>query len=138
MTAARRAKPKPSTAKRASLRDKYIGARLQLVRYGKGISQQQLSKALKISFQQVQKYETGANRIAATRLYEIARYFDVPMTFFFEGIEQVPDTPIPTAEPKQPLREFALLLAEQVDQSDQPRVLKLLRLKDLNGPDNES
>jgi transcriptional regulator with XRE-family HTH domain len=138
MTATRRAKPKPSAAKRASLRDKYIGSRLQLVRYGKGITQQQLSKALKISFQQVQKYETGSNRVAATRLYEIARYFDVPMTFFFEGIEQVPDTPIPAAEPRQPLREFALLLNEQVNQSDQPRVLKLLRLKDLNGPDSES
>lgn len=138
MATPRRAQPKLSNAKRPSLRDRYIGTRLQLVRAGKGVSQQQLAEALEISFQQVQKYETGTNRIAATRLYEIARYLDVPITFFFENIEQVPDIPIPAAEPKQPLRNFAPLLAQLVDQPDRKRVLKLLRLKDLYGPDSES
>lgn len=135
MAAKRRAKGNVSIAKRPGLRDRYIGSRLQLARYGRGMSQEHISKPLGISIQQLQKYESGQNRVSATRLYEIAKLLDVPISFFFEGIEQVPDTPLPPVERKPPLREFAPLLTQLVEEADRPRVLKLLRLKDLNEPD---
>jgi transcriptional regulator with XRE-family HTH domain len=50
------------------------------------ISQEHLADALKLTFQQVQKYERGANRVSASKLYEIARTLQVPVSFFFEGL----------------------------------------------------
>jgi len=50
-----------------------------------GISQEELADALDLSFQQVQKYEKGANRIGASRLEHISRFFQMPVAFFFEG-----------------------------------------------------
>ncbi len=52
-----------------------------------GITQQQLGEAFGLSFQQVQKYENGANRISASKLYELCQILHVPVSFFFEGIE---------------------------------------------------
>jgi len=51
-----------------------------------GMTQQQLACAVGIKFQQIQKYETGANRISASRLWDIAAALDVPVSFFFEGL----------------------------------------------------
>jgi transcriptional regulator with XRE-family HTH domain len=66
--------------------DRRVGARLRERRLLLGMSQQQLAKALGITFQQVQKYENGANRISASRLWDISRRLDVPIEWFF-GIE---------------------------------------------------
>lgn len=52
-----------------------------------GITQQQLAEAVGIKFQQIQKYETGANRVSASRLWDIADALDVDVSFFFEGLE---------------------------------------------------
>ncbi len=52
-----------------------------------GLTQEQLASALEISYQQVQKYETGSNRVSAGRLYEIARHLDVEIGYFFDGLE---------------------------------------------------
>ncbi len=52
-----------------------------------GITQQQLAERVGIKFQQIQKYETGTNRISASRLWDIAAVLEVPVAFFFEGIE---------------------------------------------------
>ncbi|HKK30714.1 MAG TPA: helix-turn-helix domain-containing protein [Alphaproteobacteria bacterium] len=52
-----------------------------------GLSQEKLAAALDLTFQQVQKYERGANRIGAGRLYELARALDVPVTYFFEDLD---------------------------------------------------
>ncbi len=58
-----------------------------------GMTQQQLGDKVGIRFQQIQKYESGTNRISASRMWEIAATMDVPVSFFFEGIDgQVPDT----------------------------------------------
>ena len=54
-----------------------------------GTTQQQLADAVGIKFQQIQKYETGMNRVSASRLWDIAHALDVPVTFFFEGIDQL-------------------------------------------------
>jgi transcriptional regulator with XRE-family HTH domain len=63
--------------------DRRVGARLRERRLLLGMSQQQLAKALGITFQQVQKYENGANRISASRLWDISRRLDVPIDWFF-------------------------------------------------------
>jgi transcriptional regulator with XRE-family HTH domain len=52
-----------------------------------GMTQQQLGERVGIKFQQIQKYETGANRISASRIWDIARVMEVPVSFFFEGLE---------------------------------------------------
>ena len=51
-----------------------------------GVTQQQLAEAVGIKFQQIQKYETGMNRVSASRLWDIAEALDVPVSFFFEGL----------------------------------------------------
>jgi transcriptional regulator with XRE-family HTH domain len=65
--------------------DRHVGARLRMRRMMVSMSQEKLGHALGITFQQIQKYEKGANRIGASRLQEIARVLDVPPSFFFEG-----------------------------------------------------
>jgi transcriptional regulator with XRE-family HTH domain len=65
--------------------DRYVGARLRMRRMMVGLSQGKLGEALSITFQQIQKYEKGANRIGASRLQQIARILQVPPAFFFEG-----------------------------------------------------
>ncbi len=67
--------------------DKHVGQRLRERRMVLGLSQTALADGLGIAFQQVQKYETGFNRIAAGRLYACAQLLDVPPDFFFEGLE---------------------------------------------------
>jgi transcriptional regulator with XRE-family HTH domain len=64
--------------------DRSMGNRLRLRRKVLGLSQEKLAQALGITFQQVQKYEKGANRISASRLQDIAKILEVPVVFFFE------------------------------------------------------
>jgi len=66
--------------------DIHVGARIRMRRKMINISQEHLADALKLTFQQVQKYERGANRVSASKLYEIARTLQVPVSFFFEGL----------------------------------------------------
>ncbi len=66
--------------------DRYVGARLRMRRKMLGVSQQELGRALGLTFQQIQKYESGANRIGASRLQHIAQVLQVPIGFFFDGI----------------------------------------------------
>ncbi|MDT2020406.1 helix-turn-helix transcriptional regulator [Methylocella sp. CPCC 101449] len=65
--------------------DKHVGSRVRLRRVLLGLSQEKLGDALGLTFQQVQKYEKGANRIGASRLQEISKILDVPPSYFFEG-----------------------------------------------------
>jgi transcriptional regulator with XRE-family HTH domain len=71
--------------KRANPMDKYVGTRMRMRREMLGMSQGKLGKMLGLSFQQIQKYENGTNRIGAGRLQKIAQIFEVPVSFFFEG-----------------------------------------------------
>src|ERR1044071_3107456 len=71
-------------AKHPNPADKYAGARLRTSRLARKMSQTELGEALGVTFQQVQKYEKGTNRISASRLQQIADVLDVPVTFFFE------------------------------------------------------
>ncbi len=65
--------------------DVLVGTQVRLARASKGISQQQLGNSLDISFQQVQKYEQGTNRISASRLWEIGQALGVDIPHFFDG-----------------------------------------------------
>lgn len=65
--------------------DKHVGNRVRMRRMLAGISQEKLGGALGLTFQQVQKYEKGSNRISASRLQQIAQMLDVPVAFFFDG-----------------------------------------------------
>lgn len=67
--------------------DLHVGKRIRQRRWLVGMTQQQLAEQVGIKFQQIQKYETGANRVSASRLWDISEAMDVPVNFFFEGIE---------------------------------------------------
>ncbi|MCR9273302.1 MULTISPECIES: helix-turn-helix domain-containing protein [Mameliella] len=67
--------------------DVHVGKRIRHRRWLVGMTQQQLAERVGIKFQQIQEYETGANRVSASRLWDIAEALDVPVSFFFEGIE---------------------------------------------------
>lgn len=66
--------------------DLHVGARIRMRRKVLGISQEKLAEELGLTFQQVQKYERGANRVSASKLYEIARALSAPVSYFFEGL----------------------------------------------------
>ena len=66
--------------------DIHVGSRVRLRRTLLGFSQEKLGQALSLTFQQVQKYERGANRIGASRLYQLSRILDVPVSYFFEDM----------------------------------------------------
>jgi len=68
--------------------DVHVGKRVRHRRWMVGMTQQQLGEAVGIKFQQIQKYETGMNRVSASRLWDIAKALDVDVRFFFEGIDE--------------------------------------------------
>jgi len=69
--------------------DKHVGSRVRMRRMMLSMSQEKLGDALDLTFQQVQKYEKGTNRIGASRLQQIANILQVPVSFFFEGAPYV-------------------------------------------------
>jgi transcriptional regulator with XRE-family HTH domain len=82
--------------------DKHVGSRLRMRRKMLGMSQEKLGEALKITFQQVQKYEKGTNRISASRLQHISHILQVPVPFFFEGAPHQPGQPRGAGGPASP------------------------------------
>src|ERR1051325_10257102 len=73
--------------------DKHVGSRVRMQRMMLGMSQEKLGDSLGLTFQQVQKYEKGANRIGASRLQQNSHILQVPVSFFFEGAPQTPGQP---------------------------------------------
>lgn len=71
--------------------DVHVGKRIRHRRWMVGMTQQQLAEKVGIKFQQIQKYETGMNRVSASRLWDIAASLSVPVSFFFEGLDAKPD-----------------------------------------------
>jgi len=69
--------------------DKHVGSRVRMRRMMLGMSQEKLGDALGLTFQQVQKYEKGTNRIGASRLQQISHILQVPVSFFFDGAPAV-------------------------------------------------
>ncbi len=81
--------------------DVHVGQRLRQRRVLAGLSQEKLARMVGITFQQVQKYERGANRIVASRLYQLANVLDVPVSYFFEEISE--EAANDDAEPQESL-----------------------------------
>ncbi|MBP0445263.1 helix-turn-helix transcriptional regulator [Roseomonas sp. SSH11] len=119
-----RSEPQPAEAGlegegRLILVDQHVGSRLRFRRVQLGLSQEQLATAVGISFQQIQKYERGMNRIGASRLFELTRVLQVPVSFFFDG---APDgaNPDEAAPPDSPASVPAELM-------NAPETLALIR-----------
>lgn len=69
--------------------DAHVGARVKMRRKLIGMSQEKLGEALGVTFQQVQKYEKGTNRIGGSNLHKISQALNVPVSFFFEGLSEI-------------------------------------------------
>jgi transcriptional regulator with XRE-family HTH domain len=67
--------------------DVHVGQRIRQQRWAKSMTQKELAKAIGIKFQQIQKYESGSNRVSASRLWEISTALSVPINFFFDGLD---------------------------------------------------
>ena len=106
--------------------DQSIGAQVRARRLQVGMSQEKLGDALGLTFQQIQKYEKGTNRMAISRLDEIAKALGVDISFFLEGTRQTI-----SAETSHPLGkeevEFAVLFNRIADQSLRKAILSLAR-----------
>ncbi|ESQ79168.1 helix-turn-helix domain-containing protein [Asticcacaulis sp. YBE204] len=68
--------------------DVHVGSRVRIRRKFLGLSQQQLATRLAVTFQQIQKYERGSNRISASKLYDISSALKAPVTYFFDGLSE--------------------------------------------------
>jgi transcriptional regulator with XRE-family HTH domain len=79
---------RPERESRASPIDAHVGGRIRLRRTLMGMSQERLGEALGLTFQQVQKYERGVNRVGASRLFDLSRVLDVPISFFFDDMPE--------------------------------------------------
>ena len=86
--------------------DVHVGSRVRLRRNMLGLSQEKLGEAIGLTFQQVQKYERGANRIGASRLLELSRVLGVPVTFFYDQTDPVHAPPVPTGLEEAPQEGF--------------------------------
>ncbi len=117
--------------------DLHVGARVRMRRKFLGLSQSDLALALGLTFQQVQKYERGSNRISASKLHETARTLKLPVGYFFEGYGESETTEgVPASENEQVLHEFLMTtdgidLAESFRRIHSParrlRVLNLIK-----------
>ena len=115
--------------KRANPIDIHVGGRVRLRRMLLNVSQEQLGNSLGITFQQIQKYEKGTNRISASRLQQIARILSVPVSSFFEDAPGTPTEDAAMVEPKS---------TRHIDFLSSADGLKLnqafVRIKDLKAP----
>ena len=101
--------------------DVHVGSRVRLRRTLLGMSQEKLGDAIGLTFQQVQKYERGANRIGASRLYDLSRVLDVPVSFFFD------DAPIGENEPPMPAGVEEEAVPIELDPMAKRETLELVR-----------
>ncbi|WP_374651320.1 helix-turn-helix domain-containing protein [Dongia sp.] len=117
--------------------DVHVGRKLQLRRTLLGMSQEKLGNLIGLTFQQIQKYESGANRVSSSRLFDIARVLDIGIPYFFEGMsgeveKQSPGhlqgaVPLASDEEKDPMaRRETLELVRAYYQIKSPKVRKHL------------
>ena len=107
--------------------DNRVGERIRQRRVELGMTQTELAERVNVRFQQVQKYENGLNRVAASRLWQIAQALDVPVNYFFDTIDlpQDPQPLTPSAD-KRRLRELVDLFSVLPD-AQQSAVMSFLR-----------
>jgi len=94
--------PQPGAAEKVPQAiDVHVGSRVRLRRTLLGMTQEKLGERLGVTFQQVQKYERGTNRIGASRLFDLFRILDVPVGFFFDDLPEAKRNPAPSPGPQQ-------------------------------------
>ncbi len=107
--------------------DVRIGRRLKLRRTMLGVSQHELADMIDVTFQQIQKYENGANRISASRLYRLCRALGVPVSFFFEGVDDDADGDADFPNALTPARKRELLaFIRSINKIDDPPLRTLV------------
>lgn len=116
--------PKSSTARSVSGLDRKVGQKLRLLRQAAGLSQADLGELVGVTYQQVQKYERGVNRISAVRLNEFAAALNAPVLVFFDQ----PADLKPVRPPAEQAAEVADLFSMIDDSRVRMRVLALIRL----------
>ncbi|WP_102958045.1 helix-turn-helix domain-containing protein [Mangrovicella endophytica] len=87
--------------------DRHVGQRLRALRISRGISQTALGEAIGVTFQQVQKYESGSNRISASKLHRVCTHFKVPVSYFFDEI--------PPSEEEAALADLPTLAGREIE-----------------------
>ncbi|MEO9650524.1 MAG: helix-turn-helix transcriptional regulator [Roseobacter sp.] len=107
--------------------DVHVGRKLKQIRTMRRLSQTDVARELDLSFQQIQKYEIGSNRIAASRLYELSRILDVPTSFFFEGLDALTHA----TSKRDPGLEIVSALAAIRDESVKSRIVTFI--EDVSG-----
>lgn len=118
--------------------DIHVGRRVAERRLALGHSQTHLSQAIGVTFQQVQKYEKGANRISASKLWDVSRFLGVEIGYFFEGLPDQPAATGPAADlgPIQPTTRQAVEIAQRAPQlSVRHQRLTLNLMRQLMGED---
>ena len=124
--------------------DLHLGKRLRRRRRLLGLTQQQLASAVGVRFQQIQKYECGANRISAARLWQLAQAVEVPVSYFYDGLSDRPQTTSPVVEQADSSGEmFARketldLIRAYYQLGERPRRRLLDLAKSLNGGDGDA
>jgi transcriptional regulator with XRE-family HTH domain len=99
--------------------DKYVGSRVRARRVGLRISQTKLGEAIAVTFQQVQKYENGTNRIGASNMYRISKALGVEVAFFYEGVEDLGEEAVVNLDlsdiPQAPFKEDPMASREAIE-----------------------
>ena len=125
--------------------DRHVGRRVQEKRLDLGLTQTALAKAVGVSFQQVQKYEKGTNRVSASKLFEMAEFMQVGIPFFFEGFLQaqpgVAETPSSRFVHDYPTTKHSVeiaRLAPRLPARKQKAVVQIMREMLDEGADNDA
>ena len=107
--------------------DVHVGRKLKQVRTLRRLSQTDVARKLNLSFQQIQKYEIGSNRVAASRLFELSQILEVPPSYFFEGLHDNANA----APSKDPGMEIVSALAAIKDEDIKSRIVSFI--EDVSG-----
>jgi len=87
--------------------DRHVGLRIRMRRKELGISQERLAESIGLTFQQVQKYERAANRVSASKLWEMSRALNTTISYFYEGLSNTPE-PMGSNLPRETVQDFLM------------------------------
>ena len=87
--------------------DRHVGLRIRMRRKELGVSQERLAESIGLTFQQVQKYERAANRVSASKLWEMARALNTSIAYFYEGLSSTPE-PVGSNLPRETVQDFLM------------------------------
>jgi len=112
--------------------DEYVGRQLRSIRLLRGLTQEKLAESINLTFQQLQKYERGANRISASRMYQLSQILGISPSLFFDGLEQSSTRKIPALNKEQ-----VALIQHYQEAPQQIRKAVLTFLKSMSNKTNE-